>query len=222
MDSWLSLCACILGVWSLSLLGAWVFFRYRSRKSSDARPFPPIGMLRLRADSGVYRCRYHRTASGGWVVGAPLRKDHHVPLRPGEEVVVEAPVPGGVQVFRSEVVDRIAATHELVLRQPKHVQTWDRRNEFRMAPSEETLLDLNGNVAGVVDLAPNGLRVMTLARLEPGEVVRMTVEGKARDGWVLECLPAIWHGVSASEVRIRLQPLDAPSCRPSWSEVFGV
>jgi hypothetical protein len=178
-------------------------------------------MLRLRATSGVYRCRYHRAVPVGWVVGAPLRRDHHVPLRPGENVVVEAPVPGGVQVFRSEVLDRIAATHELVLRQPTRVEAWDRRSEPRTPAPEGLLIELNGEMAGVVDSSPNGLRVLTLARLEPGEAIRLRVDGELRYGWVLECLSAVWHGVSAREVRIRLQSPEVPTHRPSWSEVFG-
>jgi hypothetical protein len=135
--------------------------------------------------------------------------------------VVEAPVLGGVQVFRSEVLDRIAASHELVLRRPTRVEAWDRRSEARTTASEEALIELNGEMAGVVDSAPNGLRVLTLARLEPGEAVRLRVDGEVRDGWVLECLSAVWHGVSACEARIRLQSLEAPAHQPSWSEVFG-
>lgn len=221
MDSWISFSICIAGLWLLSFLGAWALFRHLGRKSGRVRLYPPIGILRLRADSGVYRCRYHRVVPAGWVVGAPLRRDHHVPLRPGESVVVEAPVPGGVQVFRSEVLDRIAATHELVLRQPTRVEAWDRRSEPRTTASEGALIKLNGEMAGVVDAAPNGLRVLTLARLEPGEAIRLRVDGELRDGWVLECLSAVWHGVSACEARIRLQPIDAPAHRPSWSDVFG-
>ena len=67
------------------------------------QPDPAVGtILRVRATSGVYRSHLVSLGESAWIMSAPLQRDHHVPLREGEEVIIEAADKHGALLFRSK------------------------------------------------------------------------------------------------------------------------
>lgn len=95
-------------------------------------PIPsPGASLRIRADAAVYRSRFLEVATEGWVFAAPLQRDAYVPLRIGEDLVVESEEPDGRLIFRAKLVERCAASGKMVMSAPAHV--------FRADPRKDTL-----------------------------------------------------------------------------------
>lgn len=91
-------------------------------------PMPTPGApLRIRADEAVYRSRFLEAATDGWVFAAPLQRDAYVPLRVGEDLVVEAEEPEGRLIFRAKLVERCSTTGRMVMSRPMHVFRADAR-----------------------------------------------------------------------------------------------
>src|SRR5688572_24699222 len=76
----------------------------------------PGAVLRLRCTSGVHRSTLVRASAEGWTVSAPLQRDRHVPIRTGESLLVEGSDSNGTYLFRTNVIDRDAESHSLLLR----------------------------------------------------------------------------------------------------------
>ncbi|MGV3615870.1 MAG: flagellar brake protein [Fimbriimonas sp.] len=97
------------------------------RLRAPAMPVPSAGAsLRIRADAAVYRSRFLEATAEGWVFAAPLQRDAYVPLRVGEDLVVEAEEEDGRLIFRSQLVQRCAETGRMVMSRPKNVFRADR------------------------------------------------------------------------------------------------
>jgi hypothetical protein len=99
-------------------------------------PVPPVGAsLRIRADAAVYRSRFVEASAEGWVFAAPLQRDAYVPLRVGEDLVVEAEGEAERLLFRSTLVHRDGVSGRMVMERPLHVF----RAEPRKASAELVL-----------------------------------------------------------------------------------
>ena len=97
-------------------------------------PIPPQGAsLRVRASAAVYRSRFLEVTDEGWVFAAPLQRDAYVPLRVGEDVVVEAEEADGRLIFRSEIIHRCAQSGRFTIARPANVFRTDPRDEIREA-----------------------------------------------------------------------------------------
>lgn len=81
----------------------------------------PGSALRIRADEAVYRSRFLEAGQKGWVFAAPLQRDVYVPLRVGEDLVVEAEEAEGRLIFRAKLVERCGDTGRMVMTRPMHV-----------------------------------------------------------------------------------------------------
>jgi hypothetical protein len=85
-------------------------------------PIPSPGSpLRIRADEAVYRSRFLEAGTEGWIFAAPLQRDVYVPLRVGEDLVVEAEEPEGRLIFRAKLVERCGNTGRMVMSRPMQV-----------------------------------------------------------------------------------------------------
>src|SRR5690242_6540551 len=76
------------------------------RRPRNATQLLPCSKVRLRTEAGVFRTNFLSLEKSGWVLSAPLSRDNYVPLREGEQVIVEASTPQGLLVFRTTVAER--------------------------------------------------------------------------------------------------------------------
>ncbi len=182
---------------------------------------PPIvgGTVRLKTTSGVYRTRLLAVDAAGWHLTAPLSRDAYVPLRPGEEVVLEAPVMGGAILARTSVASRDADTHEVIVAMPKRAHSIERRETRRVSESEGLPAKVESKAAVLLDVSPFGARVECEAEVGSGERVRLDLPWSEEPvfAWVLEVLPVLGtHGRwTACRVRFedRAQMPPTPSLR---------
>lgn len=100
------------------------------RLRRPSMPVPSPGApLRIRADAAVYRSRFLEVGMDGWVFAAPLQRDAYVPLRVGEDLVVEAEEAEGRLVFRATLVDRCGDSGRMVMSRPVQVHRAGPRND---------------------------------------------------------------------------------------------
>lgn len=153
---------------SFAVASSYAYFAFRKRRFNSS----PLsgGTLRLRTPSGVYRARFLRTTSEGWVFSAPLKRDAYVPLRPGESVTAECPTENGVLLFRSHVVSRDAETHEFTIEKPKATHARERRSGKRARVSN-VAVDIDSIQASLVDISEGGARAVVARRFANGERV---------------------------------------------------
>src|ERR1044072_9376507 len=146
---------------SFGVAGVKVKIAKRQRKQAE----PEAGAIcRIRAASGMYRSQVVRLGRSAWVVSAPLQRDSYVPLRVGEEVVIEAAGKRAAFVFRSEIIARDATTHELTLTRPDTVHEVERREHKRWPHLVGTKMSIVGVNARILDLSHGGARVETTTR----------------------------------------------------------
>jgi hypothetical protein len=182
---------------------SWLFLRLA--EVHRVRSEPPVGStLRIRAASGIYRSQLERLEACYWTISAPLQRDHYVPLRVGEELVIEAATDRGALLFRGEVVERRSDPHVLVIQRPKRIHAVDRRDHRRWPHMQGAALSVEGEHASVVNLSEGGARLQTSLRVKRGERVRIDMPcGREVFGWVL--------ATEGNEHRIRFEELiEAP------------
>lgn len=161
--------------------------------------------VRIRGRGAIYRSRYEGRAPAGWCLSAPLQRDCPVPLRRGEELIIEAPFPRGVAIFRTVVLHRIAEPHLLIVRAPERLEVRERRSYRRCQRMEGQRVLVNGKYAYVVDLGRGGLRALTNTRcLEVGDEVKVELPASLGEayGAVLDVRPIFEKGVPRYELRI--------------------
>ena len=158
-----------------------------TRKTVQSAP-PEVGsIIRLRSVGGVYRSKLVGVEQGVWRISCPIARSHYVPMRAGEPVTVEAPVTGGVYLFKTEIAGRDRETHELMLEPPPILRKSDRRNEARAPKAGEATIE--GESAALVDLSRLGARILTDRPCHIGERVRLELEDSMVYAWVLDFAP---------------------------------
>jgi hypothetical protein len=162
---------------------------------------PEIGsILRIRAASGVYRSHMMELGRSVWAMSAPLQRDNHVPLRVGEELVIEAASQGGALLFRSKVVARQSNPHTILIERPEKIHRVDRRDHKRWPQLAGAKVRLEGQPAELLDLSESGARLQTASRQYKGERVRLDLPwGAVVYGWVVAS--------EGSESRVRFEEL---------------
>ncbi len=183
-----------------TLIAHWLVDR---RKSGSSKAPDPGTTLRLRATAGVYRSKLILAEAGGWRISAPLSRNHYVPLRIGESITVEAPVQGGVYLFKTIVAARDADLHELILCPPTNVAPTERRTIQRCERVEP--ITIEGEPGQLVDISALGARLKTRKRFTPGDRVRLDLRDGLLFAWVLESWPTR-HGDDWREnLRVRFE-----------------
>lgn len=170
----------------------------------------PETIVRLRSLSGMYRARFLAKDRAGIHISSPMQRDFFVPLRVGEEVSIEVPIEKGVVVFKTEVVSRDNDNHTFCLRAPAVPNMINRREEIRSVRFHGEQAFVNEEHAELVDVSRSGARVLTFAKIEPGEVVRVAIPrfDASQLAHVLDCTPAPLQDRQGYQLRLRfIDPL---------------
>lgn len=189
-------------LFSLSVGASYALVKFKGGFKRPVSLAPDTPLL-MSSPGGSYRSRFLMATSEGWVVAAPLQRDAFVPLRVGESMVVQAPAPGGVWTFRTEVLDRQMEGHLIVLSAPAKPHLVDRRGDKRDQRVRGEEVMLNGVPSELLDISSHGAAVLSAAPLANGDGILLAMQGlefEAR-GWALECAP-LRHADGRRNVRI--------------------
>jgi c-di-GMP-binding flagellar brake protein YcgR len=168
MQSPASLAVFFLIAFCASFFVGYAYLRFARRRSLDTN-----AVLHIRAGSGMYRSRLVAIGRAAWEISAPLQRDSYVPLRVGEDLVIESPAKAGVLIFRSEVVARNLESHSLKIRAPKRLHHLDRRELKRWPHLAGESVKVEGEEGRLIDISQGGARLETEADLSRGERVRV-------------------------------------------------
>lgn len=179
---------------------AWLSIRIDRRRA--AKGVPPNGtILRIRANSGCYRSRIESTSGSLWAISAPIQRDGYVPLRVGEELVVEGGALGAAVIFRTEVAAR--ETGVLRVRRPKKIHRVERRHYRRNPALTGVKVSVDGATGRILDFSEGGAKVETSFRVVRGGRVSVQFPWGASVGaWVMS--------TEGREARLRFEELIWP------------
>ena len=179
----------------------------KSRKKVVLVPIPENTRVRMVGPGGAYRCYFLRRTKAGLVFSSPLQRDHYIPVRVGETMMVQAPLSDCVLTFRASILGRDADTHEFTLSLPERIRHIDRRSESRDHSVQGSIVSLNNERATLCDLSAGGARVVCGGKIVPGDAVRLDLPSDLGTtyGWALECVPSVMGNASAKEIRIRFE-----------------
>jgi len=168
---------------------------------------PENATVRMVGAGGVYRCHYLRAERRGLVFSSPIQRDHYVPLRAGESLMIQVPMPESLLTFRTTILERDADQHEFLLAHPEGIKRIDRRSEVRDTTIDGQEAILNGDSATMVDLSAGGAKVITSQVVDPGDQVRLELPANLGSayGWALESTATHRGRQSARAVRIKFQ-----------------
>lgn len=197
----------------------------KSRKKAVLVPIPENTRVRMVGPGGAYRCYFLRRTKAGLVFSSPLQRDHYVPVRTGETMMVQAPLSDCVLTFRASILSRDNDTHEFTLSLPERIRHIDRRAESRDHSVDGTIVGLNSQRGTLRDLSACGAKVVSGADIAPGDAVKLELPGELGTtyGWALECVPSVLGTQMAKEIRIRFDsPLSGLTAARRRSLYSGV
>lgn len=191
----------LIGSFLASVAGSYTLTRLGMRRRAVA---PRIGTtLRLRARSGVYRSKLIRVDGDLWRISTPLQRNNYVPLRVSEPVTVEAPVPGGVYLFRTSISEQDTDRQELTFLAPALAKPTDRRSEPRWIRSDTISVD---DFPGMlVDLSKHGARLKSSCRARLGDRVKVRLPEGMIVGWVIDAWPTRPGDAFSHILRVRFE-----------------
>jgi c-di-GMP-binding flagellar brake protein YcgR len=143
--------------------------------------------LRVRAHAGVYRSKLLALDGDFWRISVPLQRNHYVPLREGERITIEAPVKGGVYLFKTVVHRFDEDRNELVFEVPPLTAPRERRSEARRSRHEEVLID--DAPALLVDVSRHGAKLRVTRRIPLGDRIKLRLPEGMVVGWVIDVAP---------------------------------
>lgn len=162
--------------------------------------------LRLRAGAGMYRSKLIAIEKDAWVLSSPLCRNHYVPIRVGDFLIVEAPVSNGVYLFNTSLVSRNPETHEMRVEPPsKDIKPVNRRKEPRLMRNSQLMVD--GLPGELVNISPLGGRIRTNYRVARGDRMRLDLEKGTIFGWVLDVWPTGLGDDYNEEIRLRFEDI---------------
>lgn len=177
------------------------------RKLVTLVPLPENARVRMVGPGGSYRCFFLRRSKLGLVFSAPIQRDHYVPVRVGESMMVQAPLADSILTFRTSVVERDVDTHEFTLANPERIRHVDRRSERRDSTLSGSIIRLNDQPASLQDLSAGGAKVISNLLVRPGDTVKVELPGDYGTiyGWALEATPTAQGTGVSRELRIRFE-----------------
>ncbi|MCU0317318.1 MAG: flagellar brake protein [Fimbriimonadaceae bacterium] len=209
MSEILSTFGLFVAVFAFFGVGAWVYSRFTSEKRKEVE-LESGSVVRLIAPGGAYRCHFTGASAKGLTFSAPLQKDHYVPLRVGDSVMIQVTKSSGLLTFRTSITSRDATTHQFTVHQPDHFREVDRRSEERDSSLKGTSLAVNGQSGTLLDLSAGGARLIARDAIKPGDSIRLELPQEMGTvyGWALECLRGTLTSGSEQVIRVRFeQPL---------------
>ncbi len=175
----------LAGALLASVAGGYAFTTVSNRRR---RVSPAIGTtLRIRAHAGVYRSKLLAIEGDFWRISVPLQRNHYVPLRDGERITIEAPVKGGVYLFKTLVRCFDEDRNELLFEVPVLTAPRERRLEPRRTRYEEVLID--DSPALLVDVSRHGAKLRVNRRIPLGERIKLRLPEGMVVGWVIDVAP---------------------------------
>ena len=206
MSSLLQLVGLFILVFGVSLVASFGLHSMRKpfRKKLEIEPST---MIRLVGAGGVYRCHYLSHDRKGVRVSSPIQRDHYIPLRVGEQMMVQVPQAGGLLVFRTTIIERDADAHEFLLSSPEGVRNIERRSEHRDTTVEGQDVVFNGEPATLLDISAGGAKVLTQIEIDAGDQVRIQLHSNLGEayGWALESTASQRDRRPARAVRVKFQ-----------------
>jgi hypothetical protein len=198
MSDLIQLCGYFAIVFASSVGAGYVITSIKVRRVKLPLPLPGAS-LQVRTGTSIYRSRFQEANPMGWIIGAPLSRDSHVPIRVGEILTIWAPTSEGLRQFESEVLLRDCATHELTIAKPLKMTAVERRQSTRRRTRLQAFID--GEQAVLVDISQGGARLFCEKPICKGERVSLTLPGKEPVfGWALDA-----RGGPQREVRLRFE-----------------
>jgi hypothetical protein len=181
-------------IWFTGAFLGSVAVSYAMVKAMERRRQPGVpegAVLRIRSTTGIHRSRLISKENGKWRISAPLSRDSYVPFRPEESLLIEVSDAMGAMVFRTRVLQRDDASHELVLLEPSYVHRIERRSEPRLTSVRELPARIDGNPSTMIDLSSLGAKLISTSRCLKGDRIRLDLlpYPSAIFGYVLEALP---------------------------------
>lgn len=183
---------------------AWFAWRRRKRPALS----PEVNTtVRFRSGGAMYRSSFLRETTKGWLLSAPIQREHYVPIRVGEEIKAEIATPKGVLFFRSEVLERTTHPWRLLIRAPDHFELRERRSHPRRRDLEGLRADIDGHAAVLMDLSTLGARVTSTVCGERGERIRVDLPWLAAPcfAYVVEVAPPRDPQSTGIEMRLRFE-----------------
>ena len=183
---------------------AWTAWTRKSRK-----PLSPEVNTTIRFGSGraMYRSNFVAETAKGWLLSAPIQREHYVPIRIGEEIRAEVTTSKGVLFFRSEVLERSTHPWRLLIRAPARYELRERRSQPRRRDLEGLRAGLDGHAAVLMDLSDLGARVTASVAPERGERLRLDLPWLEAPcfAYVLEVAPPRDPAATGTELRLRFE-----------------
>lgn len=156
-------------------------------------PMPTEGtVIRIRTACGVYRVRLLSVGESSWCFAAPMKQNAYVPLRVGEPITLEVPIPNAALLIKTTIHSRCCVDKCYSIEAPKDPIVTERRQQARSLPMHAVSVSLNGIPAAILDLSEGGIKVQGHLKAMKGDSVKITLP-KSKEtltAWVLEAIPA--------------------------------
>ncbi|MBL8088138.1 MAG: flagellar brake protein [Chthonomonas sp.] len=190
----------------LAMAFGYVVTQYRLRgRRHFLEGIAPEAVVRVKSECGVYRARFIGWREGHLEVSAPLQRSHFVPLRVGQELIIEAPVQDKVVLFHTEVISRDPRRHSFILEKPEAPSVVNRRESNRIVRYAGTEALLNEEPAELVDVSIRGGKFLSKGTFNAGDVVRVRIPELGANvlGWIIDCIPVAYDEGQGTCTRIR-------------------
>lgn len=201
----LAFVAISLSVFVASVLLGYLWYRVRFGVQASKPILMPNMAVRIKTSSGMYRSRFAGESGSKLRFESLLSRQSFVPIRVGELVTIEAATNQGIVLFRSRVVEREEATHDLVIERPKEISHVDRRDAARFPCNDmEVTVKLDGLSAQLIDLSAKGAKLRTRCEYKKGERVSIEFPWQSTEigAWVIDIASAGLGENACSVLRI--------------------
>lgn len=161
----------------------------RRRRMIEVCRLEPGQKVRVRSGRHLYRTRLAGETAEGWIFEAPISRDHFVPLRIGEEVVIEATCRNGVLLYRTNVIARALYPHTFTVSRPSGVAPMDRRGAPRYDGLRWPHAFLDDHPVELVDVSNLGCCLRSSRPVAPVTFVnvRLSFHPTPVPGQVIDC-----------------------------------
>ncbi len=171
---------------ALTALATWIAFQItRGKRFAKLKPFD-CAKAKIKCNSGVFKTRFSMVSANEWWIHAPLEKGEIVPLRVGEEMILETVGSSGRLLFRTTIVERNGEQKLLKVAIPELIHTANRRTEERKNIFVGKMVEVEGRELSVVDVSETGLCAKSSKPFIPGDWVKIKLpNSKTLFAWVL-------------------------------------
>ncbi len=185
----LTLIGISLSVFVASVVLGMFWYRIRFGIQASKQMLMPETAVVIKTSSGIYRSRFAGDEDRGLRFESLLSRQFFVPIRVGEFVTIETATKRGIVLFRSKVVDRDEATHEIIVERPIAISNIDRRDSKRFACNNSAVVvKLDGAATQLIDVSSKGAKLRAKCEFAKGERVSVELPWQLTEvgAWVIE------------------------------------